>query len=353
MIWDIYSNATIVPDILLEINTIYGSLNAGTSLRETNIKKVFNENHITDQNNSLFEWVSEHDSNLRVCYLLETLKYLFYFGQQRKRTASCFLPEQMITCTLPSMLTSYLERGDVGKLAFCFHQVYLIREFARDDPQLWKLFDQKLPGRRGNLSSQLDKAVKEWQESVNARIAGETTQINNYLSLLLAVCKEHLWLFVHCDELAEDDPRLGSFLAKIPLFAPVGELKSALEEYFLFYKPEMLAETLKNRDGLLLYALLSCIPQNCDELCGNILPLLNQNETLGMVLGKFSGDFGQILWSMCYGHLFASEDNNASAMALLLCRVPTKYIEAKEHFEWGNIHGLGNGGSVDIVLSKN
>lgn len=62
-------------------------------------------------------------------------------------------------------------------------------------------------------------------------------------------------------------------------------------------------------------------------------------DTFTNVIGKFCGDFGQIMWCIHNKQIFASEDNNASAMACLLQTI-TK--------DWTSIHGIGDGGSVDI-----
>lgn len=79
----------------------------------------------------------------------------------------------------------------------------------------------------------------------------------------------------------------------------------------------------------------------------------NTYDALRSVIGKFSGDFGQIMWCICYGHIFASEDNNTSAMALMLHRLPKQYINTNGSSSvWGNIHGLGDGSCVDVTIDK-
>lgn len=50
---------------------------------------------------------------------------------------------------------------------------------------------------------------------------------------------------------------------------------------------------------------------------------------------------------------FSSEDNNTSAMAVLLHRLPKECLKTgREPIVWGNIHGLGDGGSVDIIIDR-
>ena len=97
---------------------------------------------------------------------------------------------------------------------------------------------------------------------------------------------------------------------------------------------------------------LNLIPSGV--LCTNFKESVH--DALTYVLGKFSGDFGQIVWTMRYGHIFASEDNNTSAMACLLHRVLKKFIEfepnSQDKLKWISLHGLGDGSRVDATIGN-
>lgn len=70
------------------------------------------------------------------------------------------------------------------------------------------------------------------------------------------------------------------------------------------------------------------------------------------ILSKFTGDFGQLMWSIQNGHAFASEDNNTSAMALIMHQLPKTCFLGTNNSNWTNIHGLGDGSAVEICFSK-
>ena len=76
-------------------------------------------------------------------------------------------------------------------------------------------------------------------------------------------------------------------------------------------------------------------------------------DTLRSVLGKFSGDFGQIIWCLSTGNIFATEDNNTSAIACILHRIDKRYIVSDFPItnKWVNIHGHGDGGQVDVIYN--
>ena len=78
-----------------------------------------------------------------------------------------------------------------------------------------------------------------------------------------------------------------------------------------------------------------------------------ESNPIKNVLGKFSGDFGQIVWCMRYSHIFATEDNNTSAMACILHKVPKKYIQTDNSslVQWVSLHGMGDGSSVEAIFS--
>ena len=76
------------------------------------------------------------------------------------------------------------------------------------------------------------------------------------------------------------------------------------------------------------------------------------NNARTAILSKFTGDFGQLMWSIKNGHAFATEDNNTSAMALIMHQLPKTCFSGISNQNWTNIHGLGDGSAVEICFSK-
>lgn len=76
------------------------------------------------------------------------------------------------------------------------------------------------------------------------------------------------------------------------------------------------------------------------------------NNARTALLSKFTGDFGQLMWSIQNGHAFATEDNNTSAMALIMHQLPKTCFSGISNQNWTNIHGLGDGSAVEICFTK-
>jgi hypothetical protein len=73
-------------------------------------------------------------------------------------------------------------------------------------------------------------------------------------------------------------------------------------------------------------------------------------NALKHVLGKYSGDFGQTLWCMATGNIFATEDNNSSAIACIMHQIPKEYIKG-DYEDWVSIHGYGDGSCVEAIVN--
>ncbi len=140
--------------------------------------------------------------------------------------------------------------------------------------------------------------------------------------------------------------------------------KKYLEEYIHSYYPSLAhsLQSLFNKDLFYTFALLDILSLSdtgLDILKDEYQIIVKSNKetiienAVFNILGKFSGDFGQIAWCIANGHIFASEDNNASALALLLHQLPKScfYINGFNDPTWGSIHGMGDGGSVHVTIT--
>lgn len=252
----------------------------------------------------------------------------------------------MITDVLPNVLYEYIQTRELRLLSFVNAQYKLLEQYSQFDPHIKKLLkDQWLPKRKGKLVNQLKEHISRWRLNSNI-ILEESVYIKNYIMSLIEVCKNNINL-IETDEILE----------YLPDFNPTKDIGVILEDHLQFYNPEIYSRTVcMNRNFLLLSTLISLLlwdkpllnfDINLDtEITFNRVDYDGIKHTaLQMILGKFSGDFGQIMWAMHMGHLFSSGDNNASAMALLMHRIDTGY-------KWGSIHESGNGNCVYITLEK-
>jgi hypothetical protein len=365
VIWNHYDRASPSIDYIEGIQEIYKKLHTGVktlSLRPAISSSV------------LERWCGT--DIFRVSYILDTLRNLHFFKGAAGIDAHLLFPEQMITELIPEVMSRYLETKDVDLLAFCYHELKLLRRYADapgvDGSVITGLIDeQRLSGRRGRLVTQLDRQIGEWRKSQTEILERASRYIKAYLMSVLRACETYLGVLHDLDHTEDpDDPRIGRLLQALPIFKPNAQLRSALLDHLHFYCPEMYTRTSSIvRTGLLVTTLLDTIMWK-KPLLGIDLRLhqtisadINPGDreyhhsdhmhtALTTMLGKFSGDFGQIMWSICNGHLFASEDNNASAMALMLHRLPSSYVSGGRGRRWGNIHGLGDGGHVDVTLNK-
>lgn len=146
------------------------------------------------------------------------------------------------------------------------------------------------------------------------------------------------------------------------------ELENYLNEYIHIYYPHLyhvMQTGFKPHDQAFYhFALIDVIINSSDYYetinTENTFSIPASRETIEEnaifnVLGKFSGDFGQIAWCIANGHIFASEDNNASALALVMHQMyhanPNCFVTQKT-LGWGSIHGMGDGGTVNVTISN-
>ncbi len=141
--------------------------------------------------------------------------------------------------------------------------------------------------------------------------------------------------------------------------------KKYLEEYIHSYYPSLYhsLQSFFNKDLFYTFALLDILSlpdTGLDILKDEYQIIVKSNKetiienAVFNILGKFSGDFGQIAWCIANGHIFASEDNNASALALLLHQLPKSCFcidSSIKESSWGSIHGMGDGGSVHVTIT--
>ncbi len=382
--WDHYGLMCQPVPFLQNLNAIYTNLHYGHDV-SVPLSALLKDMPCTDTTITfLVGWCNEQNTIVRISYILATIRILYHFNIKHLLPLvkqSCLLPETMITKNLPDLLFHYIDRGnqvqDYLVLAFCHHQHLLLKQFigtTSDNsgiPYQQELSEalakQWIPKRKGKVVSQLTKLVQDWHKQFVELLQQEAFYLKTYiLQQLLSVCHTNLGLIFNGDSIDEDDPRVIAFLQSLPVFQPSANVRKALSDQLHFYYPELYHQTIDMpRDGLLLSVLLTQKSLLGIDLHRELSATLDPSfpgfnidvatEALNMVLGKFSGDFGQIMWCMCYGHLFASEDNNTSAMALLLHRLPKDHIQCNTDnstLVWGNIHGLGDGGSVDIIIDR-
>ena len=270
-------------------------------------------------------------------------------------------------------LTGY---QDSELLAFSHHQLQILNQYIGQpngggvpyQSELANLLaTQWLPKRKGKLVTQIKKQVLEWRKNQALKLEPMQESITDYIQTFVSVCSEHLGIIIDLDDSDEPDRRVNDLLQVLPQFQPSIMLERILNEHLHFYNPNMYFRTAGViRTGLLVATLLDAnLPlQLAIDLQTPLTTIIHPSadeyrydyaayDALRAVIGKFSGDFGQIMWCICNGHIFASEDNNTSAMALMLHRLPKECISVNGYQRvWGNIHGLGDGSCVDVTINK-
>lgn len=383
VIWNFYHEICPNDETLEVINKQYQILGRGQTPDFVEFSKLLGST--AKINRAVYNWTQQGCSRYRTSYILSTIENLHYYNIEKYLpNVNYYLPEYMITKLLPELMYKYKveEIWDINIIAFCYHQQKLLVQYVNNndstEPQRQEelktmLNSQWLPKRKGKLLLQIDKEVKAWRNDQMLTILDHKTELANYLSQVLATCKDNLGILVSLDALEDDaDDRLEKFLGDIPVFKPTKEVTRTLMNHLKFYRPEMFHRcTGMVYVGLLLATFLDTIlwkkplvtlDLNLQQsLTTTVTPTVaetchiqNVQESLGKVIGKFSGDFGQIMWCMCGGHLFASEDSNASAMSLLMQRIPTLNVRLQKGTQrsWGNIYGKGDGSTVDVNIKK-
>jgi len=386
MIWNYYDTVCEPLSYTIYINDIYKQLHANElSIYSFSQIATFLSINVED----IFNWCKEENTSLRSSFVISTFKNIVNFNildtlnDIDKNDSNYILPTEMITTILPELMTKYLQdNSNLKLLAFCYHQLLLLQQYIGTPNNLCNEYQEELDtllskqwllNRKGKLTTQIDKHLQEWIKNQTLKLLTMQNLIETFIQKLLLFSMQKLFTIVDLDDIDSTDPRIIAFLQNIPVFEPTIELKTVLNDLLYFYHPEFYNRYITLESVGLLVALLidniikdkPIIKLSIDLssiLSKNIVPSTaeyNYNdiavEALKHVIGKFSGDFGQIMWAICNKHIFASEDNNTSAMALLLHRIPTDCISIKNDqvgFIWGNIHGLGDGSSVDIILQK-
>lgn len=351
-----------IQDILLNFNSIIQDFyNKCNDLTEIKI------------NSELIEWCG--DCYFKQPYIQATMKNMIYFPSILIDDLDLF-PNIMISEILPDIMTKFLEIEDLDLLAFSYHQLNLLKQYIGHDNisgmrykfKLDNMLQNQLMPKRRKLIVQINKAMREKRKNDTNVYCEHANWIHDYIRKIVYMCKSNLeYILIDYDENNFND--ILDLLNKVPEFNPPPDLKQLLSINSRFYHPDLHYNTNQSQDGLLIYTLLESLlptplyptpllklPFLKTKISTFSIPSFNQVSVnaLTKLLGKFSGDFGQLMWAINKGHLFTTEDNNASAMALFFHRIPIHCIQNldRQYRIWGNIHGLGNGGSVDIFISS-
>jgi len=357
----------------MDIDNIYTRIhsNEKMSMEMMEILKVND-----DTAETVIEWIYTNSelTNIKIGYLMSTLRLINYYIPNffTENKLKDLLPNEMVTEILPEIMYNYSK--DLKELAFCYHSLKLLEEYAMHNDDLKEtLAKQWLPKRKGKLTTQIYKNVDEWYKSQGMILGEYKTKIHDYVLGTLQKCHANLQEMYRLGNLDADEndnyqEELLKLLHTIPFLDIHAKLKTVLNDHLIFYNRNIHLGTANIiQTGLFLVALLDIVLNRKGLLNLNVnltTPLtisinpksqdydndIVKLSALHNVLGKFSGDFGQIMWCIANGHLFSSEDNNASAMALLLHRLPSNCIIKNNTKIWGNIHGLGDGGCVDVII---
>jgi len=264
---------------------------------------------------------------------------------------------------LVELMTEYCNTKNIKILCFCYYQYNTLLQYIscpQNDKyipfqsalQLY-LNSMWLPNRKGKLVNQILKSVKNWRKELETELLLCKCELYNYIHELIQYTKKNLDIIA---EFENSEINMG-----VPNGIPIPQFSQKAREllinYVYFYNPQLIQN---NNPIIYIYSLLNTILEKKPLLklgCKFNQKITSREKrdqylseyTVKLIFGKFSGDFGQIMWAMKNGYLFATEDNNASAMALILQKIPSGYI--KDPNIWGSIHGLGNGSKVDCHLS--
>ena len=384
---------------ITSLNTVLNELHGGVQPTVNTFSGILVGTVFSGYAEDITEWATEENTILRTAYIVATLRNMSYFNIQTAlgrlplmvledelETAALkgedLLPAGMIETVLPDLMYLYMTEGQNPQLlAFCYHQYKLLEQYIgqpyRNNPEFpyqtelgVQLSKKWLPSRKGKLVTQISKQTQLWRKAQAAKLIESGDYLRSYVQQLLQHCQLYLGELLHLEDVDADDPGVLPFLQNLPTFEPPAEVLQMLSSHLHFYEPELFLKTGgMNRTGLLLASFLDTLLWKKPLLSLNLDMNLSLHvrvaadlrteeyayDALHAMLGKFSGDFGQILWCICYGHLFASEDNNTSAMATMLHRLPKECIHRRNtngNVVWGNIHGLGDGSCVDVLLDK-
>jgi len=320
-------------EVLTLIESCYRLLNNKTGI-EPILTSIFKKMKIKGTVKELLMWT--RGIELNIAYLLATLKNIRYFcgiGEANWQNELWCIPPEHLIPQLAELLG--LHPDNIPLLAFCWHQINLIEEYLSQPLnaiminyflQLKELLNsQWLPHRKGKLMG-IKKITKDL--------------FNNYKKILneSPEVKDSLICLVESGTLC-DTTTLPNNILQI------------LEYNLMFNYPKVkFGNEQETRRETITLSLLNFtnhagIFPNKTNVSTSVQ---SKHETLIEVLGKFTGDFGQIVWCMHNGMIFATEDSNTSAMACILHRVTDKNIVNSQ--KWVSLHGHGDGSKVEAVF---
>lgn len=316
----------------------------------------------------LIEWIFINSDNIhiRLSYVLTSIKNMILFNKE-DIVPHDITPTNMINLMADIMYKYKIDQDkSINDLCFCKYQLTLLEDLIRheEDEHLLFLIQAKwLKSNRGKLIKQITDNFNIWNKNNLMNIFKYKFYIEKYTKQVFEYCENNP------HNILETKNNPTPFL-NIPQFSPDPKLKNALIERLCVYLPEFglkISQDLTELQTLMaFYMLLEVIFYNKNLIPLNINLKLKvetvvrndidtTKKTLSNVISKFTGDFGQLIWCIANSHIFSTEDNNISAMALILHRLKNKNIIINGTFtdkKWANIHGMGDGGCVDIYIKE-
>jgi len=247
-------------------------------------------------------------------------------------------PKTMLDVVIPKLLKEYECDPQYGihKLVFCYRMYQLFKFLGGEIDEDFE--ERSLNHKRANMKNFIvTKVQKLMKANCYEDLDNFQEEIVTYFEQVGAICARNPELM---------DGRVGVLIKRVGLPVWLDDLKAALSFYEYVNFPHLDIDNKKHKREKLLWLLLDAAMNRhfLKNMTQKITISVEEdyNESLVNVLGKFCGDFGQIMWSVLNNHIFATEDNNASALALIIQRSVIS--------KWGIIHGVGNGGSVEIFI---
>lgn len=288
-----------------EYSDIYRKFHKGI-FKNSDLKNIVGKFNIQVLN----RWISDNPVNL--AYIVSSLRlYKIYNIKTRY-----IKPEDIITKVLPYYLSK-----NVGKnLAYINAHIDLLLQYIGHPDQLFidqrykyklrELLDSQRVGEnsRNKIINLREKLIKNLYSSFKEKLISKNVD---------AILKNII-----------DNPETDIILNS--------DIENILKTHIKFYIPENNNVSILKLSLLDICLKLDIIPEHETEVLED-----SRSEALKYMLGKFNGDFGQIIWCIATENIFATEDNNSSALACLMRKISL-------NSRWCSIHGLGDGGSVEI-----
>lgn len=344
-----------------ELYSLYSILNRDGYLKPIYFNRL---GKVCRQAKNMYSWCKQRNSSLRTSYLLTTLRNISYYNIAGElKSVQDLKPSTMTNVILPKLMSKYTTNQRPELIAFCWHQKILLDHCCKSDKKLRRMMDDVwISQSQGKLLNQIERYIKSVNEIQRQQFEKFTKQIHQYIGTLLSYCGKNIKKLIDLEYADTDDPRIEHFLQGIPVLKIDHSLQKLLDEYLLIKHPGLYRRSRNvPRSGLYVAVLCEIVltkrihlEMDLNELINGVYVIDEAERTrdaLRTVLGKFNGDFGQIMWSMAKGHIFSSEDNNTSAMALMIHRLPHECISGRA-LTWGSIHGIGDGSCVDITINK-